>query len=199
LGINNPGEAEALVDVSLYDGSGALLGSQHVTVPAHGLLQVNHVNRFITGATGISNTLGYIRMTSNNPVLGFSSLISNTSDDPGLAPSLAVGAGRLLIPSSTNVNQFRSTLTLVNLDAAKPASVHVTVRDTSGSVIGRNDSLTIEPGGVFHVDDLLSSLGITSNFGPIEISSPDNIPLAAVSRVFSVSDSTGGFFLGQPY
>jgi hypothetical protein len=199
LGINNPGETEALVDVSLYDRSGALLGSQKVTVPAHRLLQINNVNRFITGATGISDTLGYIRMTANHPVLGFSSLISNTSDDPGLASSLATGASRLLIPSSTNVNQFRSTLTLINLDTTKSARVHVTVRDTSGSVIGSNDGLIIEPGGVFHVDDLLSSLGITSNFGPIEIISTDNIPLAAVSRVFSINDSTSGFFVGQPY
>jgi hypothetical protein len=105
----------------------------------------------------------------------------------------------LLIPSSTNVNQFRSTLTLINLDTTKSARVHVTVRDTSGSVIGSNDGLIIEPGGVFHVDDLLFSLGITSNFGPIEIISTDNIPLAAVSRVFSINDSTSGFFVGQPY
>jgi hypothetical protein len=81
----------------------------------------------------------------------------------------------------------------------RPAPVHITVRDTSGSVIGSNDSLIIEPGGVFHVDDLLSSLGITSNFGPIEVISLDNIPLAALSRVFSINDSTSGFFVGQPY
>jgi hypothetical protein len=199
LGINNPGESEANVDVSLYNATGALLGSQSVKVPAHGLFQMNGVNRFITGATGISGTLGYIRMNANQPVLGFSSMIGNTSDDPGLAPSLAAGANRLLIPSSTNVNQFRSTLTVINLDSASPAPVHVTVRDASGSVIGRNDSITITPSGIFNVDDLLSSLGISNNFGPIEIISPSKIPLAAVSRVYSINDNTGGLFLGQPY
>src|SRR5262249_20138750 len=88
LGINNLGNSQANVTITLYGTDGALLGSQNATVPAQGLLQLNHVNRILTGTSGISNTTGYIRLSSDQPVAGFSSIINNTSNDPGLAPSL---------------------------------------------------------------------------------------------------------------
>jgi len=199
LGINNLGNAEASVSASLYGTSGALLGSQNVSVPAHGLLQLNHVNRILTGASGISNTTGYIRLSSSQPVAGFSSVIDNASNDPGLATSLLTGANRLLIPSATNVNQFRSTLTVINLGNSLPARIRLTVRNTSGNILAQNQSITIPANGIYNVEDILTTLGISSNYGPIQIDSLDNVPLAAVSRVYSISNNTNGFFLAQPF
>ncbi|MCI0420934.1 MAG: IPT/TIG domain-containing protein [Acidobacteria bacterium] len=198
IGINNLGAVAADVQVSLYSSSGALLGTTSVNVPAGGLRQLDNVNRTLTGAGGVSNTLGYIRISSSQPVLGYSALINNTGDDPGLAASLVSGATRLLIPSSTNVNQFRSTLTIINL-ASIPAPIRIIVRNTLGDAQAQSDGTVIPANGIFNVDDILTSLGLSSSYGPIEIQSLNEIPLAAISRVYSIIDNTSGFFAAQPY
>gem|GEM_PF-851910 len=198
LGINNLGNAPAAVQVHLYSDAGVLLGTTTVTVPASGLIQLNSVNRTLTGSSGVSNTTGYIRITSNQPVLGFGSVIDNSSDDPGLALSSSTGATRLIIPSSTNVNQFRSTVTVVNLSGDTAASVHITSRDPAGSVLAQKD-VTIPPNGLYLEEDILSSLGLSNRFGPLEIQCLNNLPLSAVSRVYSIFDNTSGFFTAQSY
>ena len=199
LGINNPSESQASATVSLFDTSGTPLGSKNVLVPAHGLLQLNNVNRWLTGASGTSNTLGYIRLNSSQPVAAFSSVINNSSDDPGLALSLVSGATRLLIPSATNVKQFHSSVTVINLGNGVPAPVRVTARDISGNILAQDESIVIPINGAYNIDDILSTLGISNNYGPLVIDSLNNVPLAAVSRVYSINDKTSGFFLGQPF
>ncbi len=99
LGINNLGGTTADVQVNLYSPSGVLLGTTTVNVPAGGLRQLDNVNRTLTGAGGVSDTLGFIRLTSSQPLLGYSTLINNVGDDPGLATNVVSGATRLLIPS----------------------------------------------------------------------------------------------------
>lgn len=199
IGVNNLGNSAATVQVNLYSNSGTLLGTQTISVPARGLAQIGNANRVLTGAGGVSNTSGYVRITSNQPVLGFASLINNSGDDPGLALSWASGATRLMIPSSTNVNQFRSSLTVINLSSDTAASVRVMVRDVSGNVLAQNSGITIPPNGVYSEEDILSSLGLNSRFGPLEIQSLNNLPLSAVSRVYSTADNTSGFFAAQPF
>jgi hypothetical protein len=199
LGINNVGGAQANVSISLYGTDGTLLGSQNAVVPAHGLLQLNQVNRVLTGSSNVTNTTGYIRLSSTQPVAGFSSVINNASNDPGLAPSLVSGATRLLVPSATNVNQFRSTLTLVNLGNSVSARIRLTFRDSSGNILAQNQTIVVPVNGIYNVDDILTTLRIISNYGPIQIESLDSVPLAAVSRVYSMSNNTNGFFLAQPF
>jgi matrixin/IPT/TIG domain-containing protein len=199
LGINNVGGVQANVSISLYGTAGTLLGSQNATVPAHGILQLNQVNRVLTESSNVTNTTGYIRLSSTQPVAGFSSVINNASNDPGLVPSLVSGATRLLVPSATNVNQFRSTLTLVNLGNSVSARIRLTFRDSSGNILAQDQTIVVPANGIYDVDDILTTLGITSNYGPIQIESLDSVPLAAVSRVYSMSNNTNGFFLAQPF
>ncbi len=198
LGINNLGDSEASVQVNLYNTSGSILGSTTVHVPARGLVQLDNANRTLTGASGVSNTLGHIRLSANQPVQGYSTVINNTGDDPGLATSLVAGGTRLVIPSSTNVNQFRSTLTVINLGGTA-APIRIIVRNIAGSVQAQHDGTTIPPNGIFNADDILTSLGITNSYGPIEILSLNDVPLAAISRVYSVVDNTSGFFAAQAF
>jgi hypothetical protein len=104
----------------------------------------------LTGAGGVSNTLGFIRISSSQPLLGYSTLINNVGDDPGLATNVVSGATRLLIPSATNVNQFRSTLTVINLGNGA-ASVRLIFRNTSGGIQAQSDSVVIPPNGIYNV------------------------------------------------
>lgn len=198
LGINNLGISPASVQVNLYNTNGSILGATTVSVPGGGLVQLDNVNPTLTGSAGISNTLGHLRISSDRPVVGYSTVINNNGDDPGLAASLVSGGTRLVIPSSTNVNQFRSTLTVLNLGATA-APIRIIVRNSSGSVQAQRDGTTIPPNGIFNVDDILTSLGLTNSYGPIEIHSLNDIPLAAISRVYSILDNTSGFFSAQPF
>ena len=57
----------------------------------------------------------------------------------------------------------------------------------------------IPPGGFFKVDDVLTALGISNNYGPLMIESMGGQPLAAVSRVYDPTHHTSGFFQAIPY
>ena len=59
-------------------------------------------------------------------------------------------------------------------------------------------ALSIAPNGILAFDNVLQTLGISDNYGPIEITSLNNIPLVAASRVSSTSN-VGGFFEGVKY
>ena len=199
LGITNLSRQPAGVQVQLFDSSGALLGASSEQVPPFGLVQLNRVNRRLSGSGGRGDTLGWIQLSAAGPVAGFVSQISNRTSDPGFARSDALSSTRLLIPSATNVNQFRSTITIVNAGNGEEARVRVRVRNRQGRIFGESENRTLPSNGIFHLDDLLGDLKIPSNFGPVEIESLNGVPLLAVSRVYSIHDDTGGFFLAQPY
>ena len=199
LGIANLSEQPAGVQVQLFDSEGTLLGTSSEQVPPLGLVQLNRVNRRLSGSGGGGDTLGWIRLSGDRPVAGFVSQINNRTSDPGFARSDVLSSTRLLIPSATNVNQFRSTITIVNAGNGEEARVRVRVRNRQGRTIGESRSRTLPPQGILHLDDLLGSLEVPSNFGPVEIESLNGVPLLAVSRVYSIEDDTGGFFLAQPY
>ena len=199
LGITNLSEQPAGVQVQLFDSAGTLLGTSREQVPPFGLVQLNRVNRRLSGSGGGSDTLGWIQLSAAGPVAGFVSQISNRTSDPGFARSDVRSSTRLLIPSATNVNQFRSTITIVNAGNGKEARVRVRVRSRQGRIIGESESRTLPSNGIFHLEDLLGDLKIPSNFGPVEIESLNGVPLLAVSRVYSIHDDTGGFFLAQPF
>lgn len=199
LGITNLSEEPARVEIQLFDSAGTLLGMTSEQVPPLGLVQLNRVNRRLSGSGGGGDTLGWIRLSADRPVAGFVSQINNQSSDPGFARSDIRPSGKLLIPSATNVNQFRSTITIVNAGNGEEAQVRVRIRNRQGRNIGESQSITLPSNGIFHLDDLLGSLEVPGNFGPVEIESLNGVPLLAVSRVYSIHDDTGGFFLAQPF
>lgn len=199
LGITNLSGESAEVQVQLFDAAGTRLGMTREQVPPFGLVQLNRVNRRLSGSDGGGDTLGWIQLSADRPVAGFVSQINNRSSDPGFARSDVLSSSKLLIPSATNVNQFRSTLTIVNAGEGEEALVRVRVRNRQGQIIGESRSRTLPSRGIFHLDDLLGSLEVPADFGPVEIESLNGVPLLAVSRVYSIQDDTGGFFLAQPF
>jgi hypothetical protein len=103
------------------------------------------------------------------------------------------------LKSSANTN-FRSTLAIVNPNTS-PASVEIAAREGSatnnGAVTGTR-VVTIPGNGHFVSENILSEIGATSLFGPIELRSLTGVPIIAVSRVYSVTGNTSGFFSAQP-
>ena len=196
IGINNVTESAAAVMVRLFNKDGVELGAASVTVPAKGLSQINHVVRSLLNRSDLTNVEGYIRLDSDQPIFGWASQIDNVTNDPGFAVGKSQGASKLLVQSTANVGSFRSSLVVVNLGNA-PAVVDLVSHDTEGRITGQTRGILIPTGGFFSTANILESLGVAANFGPVEIISTTGQPLLATSRVYSTS-GTSGFFEGQP-
>jgi hypothetical protein len=196
LGINNVTDFPAAVMIRLFDRNGAQLAAAPVTVPAKGLTQINNVVREMLGRQDVTNMEGYIRLESNQPIFGWASEIDNSSNDPGFAMSKGQGATRLLVQSTANVGSFKSSLVVVNAGTME-AVVDIVSRDANGAVKGESRGIVIPAGGLFSTANILETLGVSSNYGPVEIISTNGQLVMATSRVYSTS-GTSGFFEGQP-
>jgi hypothetical protein len=193
LGINNTHTTAANVRVSLVGRDGLVKGSLTETVPPHGLRQINDINRRLLGKGEVTGEEGTLRLESDQPVLAWTSQIDNLTQDPSLVVGKPSTATRLLIPSTTSLGNFKSTLAVVNL-AGTATSVQITARDNDGNVQTAH-SVTIPGQGLLSEADIRASLNLAGTFGPLEIVSQDNKPLLAVSRVYS-TQRTGGYFEG---
>lgn len=195
LGINNPGSVQANVTVTLTDSTGARLGSLPVTVPSQGLTQINNVVQWLLGSPGIANKEGSLRIEADQDVLAWTSQIDNLTQDPSLVVSKPLQPGKLLVPSATRVGSFTSSLVVVN-PGSSAQMVEFRFRDVDGNVKSSGQEL-LPAGGFLNSNDILARLGVTADFGPLEIVSLSGRPLLAASRVYS-QQRTGGYFEGVP-
>jgi hypothetical protein len=150
---------------------------------------VNDVNRQLLGSAGVSNREGTLRLEGDQPIIGWTSQIDNATQDSSLVVAKPSTGTKLLIPSTTNLRKFKSTLVVVNL-ADTSNSAQITARDNDGNTKA-TVAVTIAGRGFITYTDILSSLGLQNTFGPLEINSLDNKRLLAVSRVYS-NQRTGG-------
>jgi len=192
LGINNPGASTASVSVSLATPDGFTQATRQFSVPPNSLTQLDSVVRFLGNET---TREGWIRVTADQDIFAWASLIDNATHDPALSVATSLTATKWLVPSATSAGSFKSSLALANLDA-EPAQVAVTARDSEGAVM-KSTLMTIPASGMVVSQDVLATLGLPGRFGPIEITSSSGRPLLAASRVIS-SQRTGSAFAAVP-
>jgi len=198
LGINNLSKSQANVSLTLVDAEGIVLGGKTVQVEAAGLKQINNVARFVFEESVGSDIGGNLYLESDQPISAWASQIDNTTNDPSLLLSKRTGMTRVLIPSSANLGTFSSSLVVMNVGVTT-AQVRLNAYSTSGALLGQSSTpIDIAPNGVMSFENVLQSLGVTDNYGPIEILSLNNVPIIASSRVSSATRS-GGFFEGLRY
>ena len=195
IGINNVSDTLASVTVRLMSPQGSELGALPVMVMPRGMTQLNQVVRQLLNREEVTNVEGYVRLESSQPILGWASQIDNTTDDPGFAVSKGGGASKLLVQSTANVGNFKSSLAVVNLGEAA-AAVDIVAHNVQGTVQGELRGQVIPPRGFISVANILEELGTVNGFGPVEIVSTNGQPLLAASRVYSLS-RTSGFFEAQ--
>jgi len=195
IGINNVADQSAAVMVRLINRDGVEVGSAPVTVASKGLTQINNVARQLLSQPGISDFEGYVRLESNQPIFGWASIIDNVTNDPGFAVSRGTGSTRLLVESTANIGSFRSSLVVINAGDAV-AVVDIISREVTGTINGELRSLAIPAHGYFSSPNILQQLGVSNNFGPLEILSTNGQSILATSRVYSTS-GTSGFFEGE--
>jgi hypothetical protein len=175
-----------------------VLGGKTVQVEADGLEQINSVARFLFENSVGSDIEGNLYLESDRPISAWASQIDNITNDPSLLLSKRSGTTRVLIPSSANMGTFSSSLVLMNVGIST-AQVGLKAYGTSGQLLGQSSApMLIAPNGVMSFENVLQSLGVTDNYGPIEIVSLNNVPVIASSRVSSATRS-GGFFEGLKY
>jgi chitodextrinase len=198
LGINSLSKTQANVSLTLVDAEGMVLGGKTVQVEAEGLKQINSVARFLFEESVGSDIQANLYLESDQPISAWASQIDNATNDPSMLLSARTGATRILIPSSANIGTFSSSLVLMNVGVTT-AQVAMKAYGTSGELLGQSSTpLVIDPNGVVSFENVLQSLGVTDNYGPIEITSLNNVPIIASSRVSSTTRS-GGFFQGLKY
>jgi len=132
------------------------------------------------GRQDVTNMEAYIRLESNQPIFGWASQIDNSSND-GFAMGKGQGATRLLVQSTANVGSFKSSLVVVNT-GSMDAVVDIVSRDANGAVKGESRGIVIPAGGLFSTANILETLGVSSNYGPVEIISTNGQPVMATSR-----------------
>jgi hypothetical protein len=196
IGINNVSDTVASVTVRLISQEGAELGAMSVPVLPRGMTQLNKVVRQLLNREEVTNVEGYVRLESSQPILAWASQIDNGTYDPGLAVSKGMGASKLLVQSTANVGNFKSTLVVVNLGETAAAAVDIVAQSIQGTVQGELRGQMIPPGGFVSFANILERLGAFNSFGPVEIVSTNGQPLLATSRVYSLS-GTSGFFEAQ--
>jgi len=204
LGINNLETAAASVNVSLLAADGAVLASTNspLSVAPQGLVQINNILRFLLAGSSnasVTNRQGYLKLTSSSPIKAFATQIDNLTNDPSIENSVSIGGIKLLLKSSANTS-FRSTLVIVNPNSS-PALIEITAREGSstnnGAVTGTR-VITIPANGQFVSENILFEIGASSTFGPVELRSLTGTRIIAVSRVYSATGNTSGFFGAQP-
>ena len=189
LGVNNLGSKPASVNLTLIGTDGLTLGTFSDSVPAGTLVQWDNIQRLLLGSAVRTESAGWVRIESDQDIIAWVSQIDNASQDPDFLSATRVSSSRLLIPAAVSAGSFRSTLVILNGDAA-PNLVTLRARGPTGDVrLVR--SVTIPGNGLLEYADILDSLGLGGTFGPLEIVSSSNKPILAISRVAS-DQHTGG-------
>jgi len=171
------------------------LGNLTTTVPAGGLTQLNRVNLAFGVASPGANLEGTLRIEADQDIVAWTSQIDNLTQDSSFVVGKNLQPVKLLIPSATRVGGFTSNLVVANLDAS-PATIELKFRDVEGNL--KASSVEVIPGnGLLSPADILSKLGLTENYGPLEIVPVSGKPILALSRVYSLQ-GTAGTFEGVP-
>ncbi|MEW5974290.1 MAG: YncE family protein [Acidobacteriota bacterium] len=197
LAVNNLGSSEANIEIELRDAGGNLVVTGSSKVAAQGLKQINSFIQELTGASGPTGTIAYAKVMSDQPMSSFISVIDNSTDDPALQSGRVSGFPKVLLNAVTNVGAFRSQLMIINLGNAT-AATKLTARDNvSGAILATKEDIFIPVGGFFYTENILADMGISGQFGPLQVESPNIQPLIVVTRVAS-DQRTGGFLEGVP-
>jgi hypothetical protein len=196
LGINNVSDGFATVTVRLINKDGTEVAAKAFTIPPRGLRQVNRVVTELRGSANGETFEGYLVLDSNLPIGAWVSEIDNATNDPGFVIGKTQGSAHQLVGSTSNLGVFRSTLVVVNT-GEQVATVTITMRDVDGQIQGGLKDLKIPAHGFYSMPNILDSLGVSDDFGPLEVLSTNGQPLVVISRVYT-SSGTSGFLEGQP-
>ena len=192
VGITNISTATGNFQVELFDQNGNSLGKNAAQIASKGFLQINNVNRFVLGTSTVTNTIGSVRVTADQPFSSFISVINNATNDPALQVGRSTGFSNLVLDAVTNTGNFRSEIFILNLGNAIGATSLTVFDPDTGATLATKADIFVPIGGFYFSSDILADMGLTGKYGPMQITSPNLQPLIVVTLVESTSN-TGGF------
>ena len=196
---------QATVTVTFVDASGTVIGSKTYTIVGNGRIQLGNVLRDILESTAPTHKTGYLQVESTQSLSMATTPIDNSTNSSSVVQGTRGRGTHLLLPTSTSIGAFRTTLTLVNDDKSQN-EIEIKLRDDSGTtrVI---KTVALAPYGFFHVEDIHGFLGVNGAVGAIELrSSGANVAhFVAVSKVYAPLTTQSGsvgttssFFFAEP-
>ncbi|MFN8006544.1 MAG: IPT/TIG domain-containing protein [Terriglobia bacterium] len=203
--LTNMSANQATVTVTFVDDSGTIIGSKSYSIVGNGRIQLSNVLRDILESSVPTNKTGYLQVESNQSLSMATTPIDNSTNSSSVVQGTRGRGTHLLLPSSTSVGAFKTTLTLVNDDKSQN-EIEIKLRGDDGTTkVIRKVELAAY--GFFHVEDLHAFLGVNGSVGAVELRSSGSIPaqFVAVSKVYAPLTTQGGsagtvssFFIAEP-
>ena len=191
LGIVEAAGEPADILIHVYDNAGnqlaqiplSLMPSEHIQI--NSFLAVNNLNV----------TDGRIEVEVTSPtgkVSAYASVVDNQTNDPLLVfPVLkgAASATRYTIPGVADLNNgfasWRSDIRVFN-PGASPAAVTLAYYPQGGATTPTPQTVTVNPGQVYAIDNALQTLyGLTNSGGAIVVSTPTTSALTVTARTYN--------------
>ena len=123
---------------------------------------------------------GFIRLRSSARIAAFAAQIRKENGDPGIIATVPDDASQFLLPITTSIEPWSSTLAIVNL-AARATVVRISLRGESGVLLAETDR-SLEAGSQWVASRIHRELGIDGVRGSLSLQSLDGAPLAAICR-----------------
>jgi uncharacterized repeat protein (TIGR01451 family) len=199
LGLVEATGKSASVLVSVFNGAGNKILDLPVTLAAG---EQRQLNGFL-GTNGITLTNGHIEVQSisgDGKVTAYASVIDNRTTDPLLVSGVPLGgpgATRYVIPGVASLDTgatWRSDVRVFN-SSTSPQTATLTLYPTGNPSASIAHDLTIQPGEVKALDDIVhSTFNLTNAGGALHVTTATAVPLVVTARTFN--DTAAGT-LGQ--
>src|SRR5262245_21489845 len=180
LAISNLDSVVAAVSVVLYDNSGNLAGQGAVQVPGLGIVNLKEVVSFAFGYPYQVPFDGFVRLRSSARVAAIASQIRIANGDPGIIAPIPGGSSHFLLPITTSIEPWSSTVAIVNLASTKTV-VRVSLRAEDGVLLAETER-NLEGNSQWIASNIHRELGINNVRGSLTVQSLDGTPLAAICR-----------------
>jgi len=176
--VNTSSTTSSMTTLELRSPSGQVLGSQTVTVPAGGFVQVPDLARTVLMRTQPTQTLSSVGITATQAVMAFVFSLSSQNSDLRFAQGRPGGGVHMRLPYADP----RTSLFVTNVGPL-PASLELSVTVDSGAQRGSLLRVTVPPKGSYQSPLLLSSLGAGTSAGVVDIRSTNGMPFVATAKV----------------
>jgi uncharacterized repeat protein (TIGR01451 family) len=185
--------------VSVFNGAGSRILDLPVALAAAQQLQMN---AFLADK-GITLTNGHIEVAATSgdgKVTAYASVIDSRSTDPLLVsgvPIGGIGATRYVIPGVASLDNgatWRSDIRIFN-SSTTPQTTTLTLYPTGNPAASVSQSVTIQPGEVKALDDIVhATFNLTNAGGALHVTTSVPVPLVVTARTY---DDTSSGTLGQ--
>jgi len=144
------------------------------------MVNLSEVVSYVFGSPQDVAFEGFVRLRSSARIAAFAVQIRRANGDPGIIAAMPDDASHFLLPITTSIEPWSSTLAIVNL-AARATVVRISLRSEAGVLLAETER-SLEAGSQWVAPRIHRELGIDGARGSLTVQSLDGAPLAAICR-----------------